>query len=259
MFCRLHIPIFGLKCCCFGLFFLLQFFYFSILELAAQDQMDYSQEMYDLYVDGEIGRWESVIQLMEEEYQQRGDRGLLYSICVAQYGYIGYCISEEKEEKAKISLKKAVRNVKELRELYYDRDDILALHGAFVGFRIMLSKFSAMYLAPKSYNLISSASSSSKIYYNCSLEMGNIKYFTPSFLGGSKSEAIDYYLQSIDIIESKYDISEGFWMYINLLLILANAYYDTGAKDLSRDTYQKIFSYEPDIEWIKEEYWERFK
>ena len=40
---------------------------------------------------------------------------------------------------------------------------------------------------------------------------------------------------------------------MNVNLFLANAYYDTGSKDLACKQYEKILEYEPRAKWIREE------
>lgn len=217
-----------------------------------QELVDFEQDLYNSYVEGNMMEWKEIIMEMKASYQEE-DRDLLYSLCFAQYGYIGYCIDKEMEKEAKESLKDAKKNVKELEKLYDGRHDILALKGAFLGFQIMMSKFSAMYLAPQTFKLINTASESSDKYYNCSLEIGNMRYFTPKFLGGSKEEAIGYYKNAVRIIENDIKSGKRNWMYINAMLLLANAYYDTDSKDLACQTYERILQYEPKAGMIRDE------
>jgi len=218
-----------------------------------QELVDFEQQLYNSYVDGKMMDWKEIIMDMKASYQEEKNRELLYSLSFAQYGYIGYCIDKGLEKEAKTSLKDAKKNAKELEKLYDGRHDILALKGAFLGFQIMLSKFSAMYLAPQTFKLINTASASSDKYYNCSLEIGNMRYFTPKLLGGSKEEAIGYYKNAVRIIESSIKNSERNWMYINTLLLLSNAYYDTDSRDLACQTYERILQYEPRASMIRDE------
>lgn len=224
-----------------------------------QELADFEQDLYSSYVEGNMKDWKGIIADMKATYKEEKDRELLYSLSFAQYGYIGYCIDKGMDKEAKESLKDARKNAKELEELYDGRHDILALQGAFLGFKIMLSKFSAMYLAPQTYKLINTASASSDKYFNCSMEIGNMRYFTPKFLGGSKEEAIEYYKNAVHLLESSIEDGKRNWMYINVLLLLANAYYDTDSKDLACQTYKRILQYEPRVSKVRDEMNKRCK
>ena len=226
---------------------------FTIIGNHTFGQVDYEQQLYNAYVEGRILDWKPILAGMQAKYKKEKQPELLYALCFAQYGYIGHCISKDLDDEAKDCLKKAEKNAEELERIYRGRHDILALQGAFTGFRIMLSKFSAMYLAPRAFKLVKTASASSDKFFNCSLETGNIRYFTPKFLGGSKEEAIEYYENAVKLLEKNALKGKPSWIYINTLLLLSNAYYDTGAKDQACKTYQRILAYEPGIQWIRDE------
>jgi len=219
----------------------------------------FEQHLYNSYVDGNILDWEEIITKMKASYLEERQTELLYSLCFAQYGYIGYCIDRDLEKEAKECLRDARKNANELDILYNGRHDVLALQGALLGYQIMLSKFSAMYLAPKTFKLINTASASSDTYFNCSLEIGNMRYFTPKFLGGSKEEAISYYKNAVEIIENSSLKEEHNWIYINTVLFLANAYYETDSRDLACELYERILNYEPKINWLRDEMLENCK
>jgi tetratricopeptide (TPR) repeat protein len=224
-----------------------------------QGSADFEQSLYNSYVNGNIMDWKEIIVDMSAGYRKEKQAELLYSLCFAQYGYIGYCISEDLEKEAKECLKDAMNNVKILDELFQGRHDVLALHGAFLGYKIILSKFSALYLGPKALKLINTASVSSDKYFNCSLEFGNMRFFTPKFLGGSKEEAISYYKKAVGIIENSSEKEEHNWIYINTVLILANAYYETDSKDLACQLYKQILNYEPRASMVRKEMNEKCK
>ena len=158
---------------------------------SGQSSLDFEQQLYASYIDDRISDWKGIIGDMKAVYQEEKDADVLYSLCFAQYGYIGHCIGDNLDSEAEESLKEAIENTKKLEELLDGRHDVLALQGALLGFKIMLSKFKSLYLGPRAYKLINTASESSDTYFNCSLEIGNMRYFTPKFLGGSKEEAIE--------------------------------------------------------------------
>jgi tetratricopeptide (TPR) repeat protein len=191
---------------------------------------------------------------MSAVYNKSKSRELLYELCFAQYGYIGYCLSREMEEEASAMLKDARKNAGELGELYNGRHDVLALQGALIGFRMVLGKFKAVYLGPKAFKLISTASESADIYFNCSLEMANMLFHTPAFLGGSKQDAIPHYEQAVSMLEKGLSPGEGSWLYINTVLMLASAYRELDEDDKACRIHKALLEYEPGADWIREEY-----
>lgn len=50
--------------------------------------------------------------------------------------------------------------------------------------------------------IIKTAYESADTCFNCNTEMGNMKFYIPKFLGGSKTEAVIYYEKAVAILES---------------------------------------------------------
>ena len=215
----------------------------------------YNQELYDPYVKGELNEWDGVIRKMTLEYEQTQDPVLLYDLCFAYYGYIGYLINEEviEEKKTKKILKQAVTLTKELETTLDGRHDVMALQAALIGYRIILSKFSSLYLGPKAFKYVKKASESADTCFNCNTELANMKFYTPKFLGGSKEEAIEYYEKAVELLEDSHLKTDRTWIYINTVIMLANAYMDTDQPELACRLYEQLMEYEPEAEWIRED------
>jgi len=226
---------------------------FAILPSAlGQEGDDYTQRLYQAYVKYEFPLWEDIIKEMDREYELSQDKELLYDLCFAWYGYIGYLLNEEENKKAKKELKKAEDRAEELEVLFSGRHDVLALRGAFVGYRIVISKFSAIYLSRKALKYVHTAYESADICFNCNTEMGSRYYYVPRFLGGSKQKAIPYYEKAVELLESSSLKTEHSWLYINGVLMLANAYKETDRLDLACPLWKKLLEYEPEADWIRE-------
>jgi len=225
-----------------------------------QGSADYNQRLYLSYVKGEMDPWKGILQEMNREYERTGDQTLLYYLCFAYYGYVGYLISEEKEEKmVKEDLEMAIKRTDELYEILDGREDILALQGALIGFRIYLSKFSSMFLGPKTMKIIKTAYETGGAYFNCHLEMGNMLFYTPRMLGGSQTEAIPHYEKTVELLERSRLKTDRNWIYLNTVLVLANAYKETGRQDLACNLYKDLLEYEPEAKWIREDLYAKCK
>ena len=122
-----------------------------------------------------------------------------------------------------------------------------------LGYRIILSKFSSLFLGPKALKYINTAYESASTCFNCNTEMGNMKFYTPKFLGGSKTEAVQYYEKAVEILEKSKLKTERNWIYMNAVLLLANAYKETGQQEQACHLYKQLLEYEPAAEWIRKD------
>jgi tetratricopeptide (TPR) repeat protein len=224
-----------------------------------QEPTTYREKLYDSYVRGQMQEWEQIITDMELDYEKSERLELLYELCFAYYGYIGYLLSEEEDKAAKHALDKAIKKTKLLEKSLGDRPDVLAMQGALLGYRIVLSKFTSMFLGPKAMKYIKKAYESGENCFNCNTEMGNMKFYTPKFLGGSKTEAIPYYEQAVSILESSSLKTDRDWIYINVVLQLANAYKETGQLDRACELWEAMLEYEPKAEWIRKDLYVKCK
>jgi hypothetical protein len=89
--------------------------------------------------------------------------------------------------------------------------------------------------------------------FNCNVEMGNMKYYTPRILGGSQEEAVLYYEKAVQILETSSLKRDRNWIYLNTVLLLADAYKSTGRKAQACKLYEALLNYEPRAEWIRKD------
>ena len=225
----------------------------EVTPLPVSGQANYNQRLYNSYVDGRMELWKGILADMNRDYDRQEDPRLLYDLCFAYYGYIGYLISEEQDKEVRAMLDEAMKRIDRLEKIYGDRPDVLALQGAILGFRIYLSKFTSMYLGPRSMKYIKTAYEAADTCFNCNVEMGNMKYYTPRVLGGSQEEAVLYYEKAVQILETSSLKRDRNWIYLNTVLLLADAYKNTGRKAQACKLYEGLLNYEPRAEWIRKD------
>ena len=224
----------------------------AITFVGGQVSDDYNQRLYQSYVKNEMHFWKGIIEEMSQEYEMTRDEVLLYDLCFAWYGYIGYLISEEDNKAAKKMLRNAEKRVEELGEILNDRHDVMALRGALLGYRIVLSKFSSLYLGPRALKYIETAFESADTCFNCNVEMGNRLFYTPRILGGSVSESVPHYEKAVELLEASPLKTEHNWIYMNTVLMLANVYKETDHKELACKLYKQLLEYEPEADWVRD-------
>lgn len=219
----------------------------------ASGQPNYSQRLYGSFVDDRMELWEGILADMNLDYNRQEDPRLLYELCFTYYGYIGYLISIEEDKAARVMLNEAMKRTELLEKIYGERPDVQALQGAMIGYRIYISKFTSMYLGPRALKYITRAYEASDTCFNCNLEMGNMKYYTPKIFGGSREEAVPYYEKAVQLLENSSLKKERHWLYMNTVLLLADAYTSTGRKTSACRLYRELLEYEPRAEWIRKD------
>lgn len=227
---------------------------FTLIPFAnGQEPDDYNKRLYLSYINDEMFLWKGIIAEMNLEYEKEGNQELLYDLCFTYYGFIGYLISQEEDKAAKSALKTARERTDELDIALNGRHDVLALQGAMIGYRLVLNKFTSMFQGPKALKYIKTAYESADTCFNCNMEMGNMKFYTPKFLGGDKTEAILYYEKAVEILETSKLKTDRNWIYMNTVLLLANAYNEEGREELACNLYKQILEYEPEADWVRKD------
>ena len=240
-------------------FFAIFLLIFAIPCTQGQNTDDYKQRLYNSYVKDKMYLWEGIIEEMNQEYMVTQDKTLLYELCFTWYGYICYLMDKEENKLAKKVVREAEEKVEELEEVLNSRHDVLALHGAILGYRIVLSKFSAIYLGPRTMRYINTAFESTDTCFNCNVEMANRFFYVPKAFGGSKTEAVQYYEKAVELLESSALKTERNWIYMNTILMLANAYKETGQSERACLLYEQLLQYEPGADWIRERLYSKCK
>jgi hypothetical protein len=225
---------------------------FVFLILASlQTKAGYRSEIYFAYINNRMDLWEKVIVKMEVIPDKSNE--LLLELVNYQYGYIGYCIGFDKKNEAKKYLGLAQSNVDILEKNRYKPSIINSYKAAFYGFRIGLNPVSAPVNGFKSIDCARMALKLDPEYYFGYVQYGNMKFYMPSALGGSKKEALRYYLKARDIVEKDTEFMSGNWNYLSLLVVIGQAY--TYLKDFAsaQNVYDNILKFEPGFLYVKDD------
>ncbi|SFD86733.1 hypothetical protein [Thermophagus xiamenensis] len=218
---------------------------------------DYNDIFYECYISSDMAPWKETIEKMEQQLDE-DDYNQLFDITLACYGYIGYCLGNNKKDEAGVYLNNGWKYLKKLTQ--HSRADAapFALKSGFYGFEMALSRYKAIYLGPKSMSALEQAAAidSTDIHYH--IEKGNQMYYLPSLLGGDKEVAIYHYKKAIEIMEAGSRYHKRHWFYLNSLVTLGYSYEVTGHINEARTIYQKIHSLEPHFKWFNEEVWPDF-
>jgi|WetSurSiteA1Bulk_404760.scaffolds.fasta_scaffold00478_3 tetratricopeptide (TPR) repeat protein len=234
-----------------GSSFKIKIIVFVLLLVTLKLNASYRSEIYSAYINDKMDLWRNIIEEMEAIKDKSNE--LLMELVNYQYGYIGYCIRFGKEEEAKKNLGFAQKNIEILEKQKYKLSIINSYKSAFYGFRIGLNPISGPFLKSKCIDCAETAIKLDPGLYLGYMQLGNIKFNMPSAFGGSKKEALEYYLKAKEFIEKNPESLSGDWNYMNLLVTIGQTY--TSLEDYSSalKTYQEILGLEPGFTYVKDD------
>lgn len=227
------------------------FIFFSTCLLAGN-----KSDIYHSYISGNMTKWVKIID--EMQMQKNKTKDLQFELLNYQYGYIAWCIGNDKYNLAKMYLKLAWENLDILEKSAYKLSLVNSYKAAFYGFSIGLNKFKAPFVGPKSIDSGKLAISIDKNNPFGYVQYGNTLFYTPEFAGGSKKDAMECFIKALALMEVDKDQIKEDWNYLNLLTLIAQTYEKSGNIELADSYYQKIIKFEPNFLWVKNEKYPQF-
>ncbi len=229
--------------------FLLTFILLGLLAFSLQASNQ--DDVYNCYVNNRMPVWKSLIDQLNSKSDKSNE--LLLELVNYQYGYIGWCLEKNRKDEALDYLKLADENVKRLESLKFELSLVNAYKAAFYGYHIALSKFSAPFIGPKSSDCAKRAVQLDPNQPFGYIQLGNVKFHSPSLMGGSKTEAFVYYLKAKTMMEKNGTQIRGDWNYLSLLVTIAQAYIATNNLASAKLMYEEILKFEPEFTWVRDD------
>jgi len=208
------------------------------------------EKIYKAYISGNMQAWKAVIDMLADE--KLSDPMRLAELINYQYGYIGWCLGTGRNDEARKYLNHAALNLEKLEKYESYRSLVLSYRSAFYGYRIALNKMLAPVLGIKSYESAKESIRADSFNPMGYIQYGNIMFYLPKTFGGSKSEALEYYLKALEIMERDSLSFAGDWNYLNLLTLIARTFTYTGDYDKAKQYLEKTLKIEPDFRWVRE-------
>ena len=205
--------------------------------------------IYKAYLTGDKELWKNTIDKMSS--QGTKTPAYIAELLNYQYGYIGCCIGLKDYSEAKKYLELAEKNLDRLAETPGNESLINSYKAAFSGYRIGMNNLLAPVLGFKSIDYAKEAVRMNKNDAFAWIQNGNVEFYWPKVFGGSKKEALDYFLKALEIMEKDPAGIIEDWNYINLLLLIAQTYRYIDGKDNSAIYVNMILKIAPDFTWVK--------
>jgi hypothetical protein len=207
--------------------------------------------IYNAYILNDMAGWKIIIDRLQQ--QENKSSQLLLSLVNYQYGYIGWCIGEDKVPEAEKYIALARENLEWLEKNDFALSIVYAYKSALYGYEIGLALYRAPFIGPKSMKYADRALELDPLNYFAWLQKGNIEYYMPSVFGGSREEALRYFLKTKTLMEKNMADLRQDWNYLHLLTLIAQAYSDLKDYKTSKAYYEAILKIEPEFQWIKDD------
>lgn len=208
-----------------------------------------SEAIYNAYIRGDMGKWKYSIDSLENIRNKTNEEKL--ELINYQYGYIAWCIDQQKINEAEKYIEKSEELIKLLEKQTYTLSILYAYKAAFVGFKIGISPYKAPFIGKQSLTYAKKSVALDSANPFAYIQLGNIAYYTPELFGGSKSEAMQHYKIALQLMErNSYSVNQN-WNYLNLLAIIIQAYIDTGQYTKAKEYCIKALTIESEFDWVK--------
>jgi tetratricopeptide (TPR) repeat protein len=225
---------------------------FRARALAIHSGSHFKHQIYQAYITGKMEDWKTTVDIMEE--QKKTEYGFLLELISYQYGYIGWCLGNDRKPETEKYLSLLEENLKKLKKSAGETAEYHAYTAAAYGFNIGLSSWRAPFFGPRSMGHAEKALEADSLNFQANMEMGNIWNHMPAVFGGSGEKALKYYMKALKIIEKEPEkVRKNNWMYLNLLTLVGRLQQETGNLQQAKKYFEQALQIEPNFVWVKEE------
>lgn len=211
---------------------------------------NHHQQIYQSFIRGTMEDWKDIIDQLET--QACPSISCRYDLIECYYGYTGYLIRNKQNQEAKTYIEKAEAILKSIQEEKPEEASVYAYFGSFLGLRMQIEPLKIPVLGPKSHEQIETSIELDPENTQGLIEKANSLFHTPEMFGGSKKEAIKYYIKALKTLE-KAELNKSNWLYMKTLVDLAMAYDAIGHPEQAIKLYKRILYLEPEFKLVKEE------
>ena len=194
------------------------------------------------------GLFERALANDEENYLAQ------YYLAFTDY-YLAVYLMQKKEKKQfeKFS-KSSEKTLKKLLNENRTDAEVVSLLGALYGIKVAMNPELGSLLGSQNISLTSKALGIEPDNPRVLLQKGISKFNSPDFVGGSKKEALKFFIQSVQLFENQTENETNIdWGYLDALAWLGIAHSSLGDFEAAITAYNKAVEVEPDFAWIKYE------
>lgn len=219
------------------------------IAIVGNAQSQYKQKIYNSYLKGDMVTWKNSVDEMRQTKVQTID--FKFELLNYLYGYIGWCLGNEKKSEARAYLDIAEALLTDIEKNTKNLSLVNAYHGAFNGYNIALDPYKVIFFGRRSVRFVEKAISLDATNFFGFLQMGNIEFYKPPAFGGDKYRAINNYGKAGKLIENQYFKTRNDWNYLSILVSIAQTYTKLEKFQDAKKYYESILKIEPEFDWVK--------
>lgn len=204
-------------------------------------------DIYRAYVSGNMEVWKQTLDSLEENKPHSREEKL--QLIDYHYGYIGWCLSQKRDQEAKVHLKRAKALLKPLEQEGFRLPLLYAYKAAFAGFDIGLAPIKAPLIGPQSIAWAKKSVTLDATLAMGYLQLGNIAFYAPKMFGGSPAEGVKQYEKALQMLEKSPEHREKSWHYLHFLETLIKATLAQKQTEKAQFYIRKIERIEPEFNW----------
>lgn len=221
-----------------------------VLSYFVQAQVNH-EALYNAYLAQDFQVWKKSI---DEAQKIKMTIKQIEEIINYEYGYIGVCLDENKNAEAVRIMQLMDRQLTILERHQYQPALVYMYRSALDAFQISLNKWDILSLGARSVKYADLAYHTDPQNPLIVSLKGNVDFFRPKLLGGSKKNALYNYEKAIELFEQQNQTTHN-WNYLATLLWMAQAYEKTGNVQKAELVCQKILTLAPNFKYVKEVYY----
>ncbi|MDA3879682.1 MAG: hypothetical protein PF436_04775 [Prolixibacteraceae bacterium] len=217
----------------------------SLPSIAQYTELDC--RFYELYKKGDMRTWNLVVDSL---YSERLSLSHDYTLLLAEYGLIGYHLSQGERKEASRLLKRFEKHLEKRMKSEPQSANLHALNSAMLGFKIGVKPWLAPFVNSDQNDAIANALDYRKNEAMPLVEKANSLYFRPSFVGGDRDKSVGVYEQAFEILEKEKTCN---WVYLNIGSWLGQVYTKYEQPQKAKQIYLKLLEDAPDFKYVKDE------
>lgn len=211
----------------------------------------YKLDIYKAYISSDMNLWKSTIDVMNQRAVK--SHAFRMELLNYQYGYVGWCIGNDKIAIAENYIDLGEENIRILEKSGIYSSLVNSYKSAFYGYGIGVNLLLAPFIGPKSVDCAKLAIKQDANNPYGYIQYANSQFYMPSIFGGSKKVSLDYYKKAEYLMAKDQEAIKEDWNYLSLLSMIAKNYTELEDYANAKKYYEKILKIEPEFYWVKNE------
>ncbi len=179
---------------------------------------------------------------------------LTYEWCLAEYGYLAYCIGTKNTS---VNVEERLEALEEVLDKMLDlrpnQPAFESMMGSVIAMQISFSPASAIFLGPRSSSYLGDAMAHGPQSPEAWVENGNMRHHAPALFGGNMTEAVKCFRKAADLFAANPGRAKDNWLRLHALAWLGKSYESLGQYSQAKAAYREALAVEPNFHWVKQE------